>query len=270
MLTTIVQEESMKKLYILCLFALTFGVIYISPAFATDVKEMTIICEEWKGYTNKDGTGVYWEVVKAVFEPAGIKVITKVAPWKRAEYMVKSKKVDAIVGDYYYKDRDGKDYVYPKWHLSVEDDITVLYKNGTVEGWEDKGVKSLAGKKVAWIRGYDFDKSILKDTGVTKSELTELGNGIQMLNAGRIDAIVDYKTIIVPEAKKVGVDLSDFTLNVAQQGNKLFVVFANSDKAKALIKVFDERMGKLAQSGEVEAIYKKWGFGLKKFGKDRF
>lgn len=260
----------MKKLIHLCLFALTLGVVYVSSAVASDIKEMTIVCEEWEGYTNKDGTGVYWEVLKAVFEPVGIKVTTKVAPWKRAEHMVKKKEVDAIAGDYYYKERDGKDYIYPQWHLSVEDDITVLFKKGAVEGWENTGVKALAGKKVAWIRGYDFDQSILKDVGVEKQELSKLGNGIKMLNADRMDAIVDYKATIIPEAKKAGVDLSNFTVSVAQQGNKLYVVFSNTDKAKTLIKVFDEQMGKLAQSGEIEAIYKKWGFGPEKFGKDRF
>ncbi len=259
----------MKKLFILFFLTLAFGFICISSGVTEEVNEMTIVCEEWEGYTNKDGTGVYWEGVKAIFEPAGIKVTTKVAPWKRAEYMVKEQKVDAIAGDYYYKEMEGKDYMYPKWHLSVEDDITALYKNGMIENWENSGVKNLSGKKVAWIRGYDFDQSLLKDTTVEKLELSDLEKGIKMLNVGRIDVIMDYKTTIVPAAKAGGVDLSNFTFSVAQHGNKLFVVFANTNKAKVLIKVFDERMGQLAQSGEIEAIYKKWGFGPEKFGKDR-
>ncbi len=259
----------MKKLFILCFFTLAFGFICISSGVAAEVKEMTIVCEEWEGYTNKDGTGAYWEVVKAIFEPSGIKVTTKVVPWKRAEHMVKTQQADAIAGDYYYKEMDGKDYMYPKWHLSVEDDITALYKTGMIEDWENLGVKALSGKKIAWIRGYGFDQSLLKDVAVEKKELSDLGNGIKMLNAGRIDVIMDYKTTIVPAAKAGGVDLSNLTFSLVQRGNKLFVVFANTNKAQVLIKIFDERMGQLAQSGEIEAIYKKWGFGPEKFGKDR-
>ncbi len=260
----------MNKLFILCFFTLAFGCIGISSGVAAEVKEMTIVCEEWEGYTNKDGTGVYWEVVKTIFQPAGITVTTKVVPWKRAESLVETQTVDAIAGDYYYKEMDGKDYMYPKWHLSVEDDITALYKNGMIENLENLGVKALFGKEVAWIRGYDFDQSLLKDVAVKKNEFTNLGNGIKMLNFGRVDVIIDYKTTLVPAAKEAGVDLSNFTFSLVQPGNKLFVAFANNNKAQVLIKVFDERMGQLVQSGEIEAIYKKWGFGPEKFGKDRY
>ncbi len=258
----------MKKLFILCFF--TLGFVYNSSGIAAEVKEMTIVCDEWEGYTNKDGTGAYWEVVKAVFEPAGIKITTIIVPWKRAEYLIKIKEADAIAGDYYYKEMDGKDYLYPQWHLSVEDDITALYKNGVIENLESLGVKSLSGKEVAWIRGYDYDQTLLKDVTVKKKELSDLQNGIRMLMVGRIDVIIDYKTTIVSAAKAGGIDLNDLTFSYIQNGNKLFVAFANTNKAKFLIKVFDERMGMLVQSGEIEAIYKKWGFGPEKFSKDRY
>jgi len=122
------------------------------------------------------------------------------------------------------------------------------------------------GRTVAWKRGYDFDQSMLKDLAVKKKELTKLSGGIKMLNIGRLDAILDYKSSFVPATKTAGLDLANFTLSVAQHGSKLFVVFSNSDNAKHLIKVFDERMGELANSGKIETIYKKWGFGPEKFG----
>ncbi|NQY93765.1 MAG: hypothetical protein HRT43_06330, partial [Campylobacteraceae bacterium] len=97
-----------------------YGFVFIqaTQVYAEDIKSISLTSKEWKGYTNKDGTGAYWEVVKAIYEPLGIKVNTKVLPWKRAEMTVLTKKADALLGAYYHKD---KEFIYPKWHISVED-----------------------------------------------------------------------------------------------------------------------------------------------------
>ncbi len=83
----------------------------IQPAhlYSNETKVIHIVCDEWAGFTNKDGTSVYWEVVKAIYEPTGIRVKTKVMPWKRANYTVLNKKADAIVGDYYIKEQAGNE-----------------------------------------------------------------------------------------------------------------------------------------------------------------
>ncbi len=64
-----------------------------------------------KGYTHRDGTGAYWEVVKAVYEPLGIKVKTIVMPWKRAEVTVVNKRADALLEIIIIKTRKGREGV---------------------------------------------------------------------------------------------------------------------------------------------------------------
>ncbi|MCP4024670.1 MAG: transporter substrate-binding domain-containing protein [Desulfobacteraceae bacterium] len=223
------------------------------------------------GYTNKDGSGAYWEVLKAIYEPMGIKVDTKTLPWARAVINIKARDSDALVGAYYHQDQDGKDYLYPKWHLSVEDNITAVYKKGAVFDWQAQGLKDLSGKRIGWIRGYDFDGGFLNHINIIKCELNNLSSGIKMLYLNRIDILLDYKASILLEAKKLKIDLNKkMVVQVAKQGDKLFVAFANTDKSKSLIQIYDKQMDQLVESGEIEAIYEKWGFGKEKFGKDRY
>ncbi len=128
-----------------------------------------------------------------VYEPLGIKVKTMVMPWKRAEVTVMNKMADALIGDYYYKYKEGKEYLYPKWHISIEDPIIAVFKKGTIKDWESKGIKSLVGKRVVWIRGYNFDKTLLNGIRVKKHEIAKHIQGLRMVDSGRMDVYSDYK-----------------------------------------------------------------------------
>ncbi|MEZ0199812.1 ABC transporter substrate-binding protein, partial [Pseudomonas qingdaonensis] len=44
-------------------------------------KQIHLVSEEWLDYTNADGTGVAWDVLRKVFEPAGVEVVTQSAPY---------------------------------------------------------------------------------------------------------------------------------------------------------------------------------------------
>ncbi|MCP3944098.1 MAG: hypothetical protein GY710_21830 [Desulfobacteraceae bacterium] len=112
------------------LLILMFTLMGFSPVFAGNIYSIYVVCDEWKDYTNKDGTGAYWEIVKSVYEPVGIKVKTKVMPWKRVKHIVRHKDADALIGDYY--EADAKDYLYPKWHISVEDPVVAVFKKANI------------------------------------------------------------------------------------------------------------------------------------------
>ncbi len=251
----------MKKLLIII-----FLLIGFSSAFA-DVKEILVVCSEWNNYTNKDGTGAYWEILKSVYEPVGIKVKTMTMPWKRAVSKTKSKKVDAIVGVYY--EANATDFLYPKWHISVEDPVVAIFKKGNITNWHSLGIKSLEGKKVVWIRGYDFNLNLLKGIGAFKQEITKISQGLKLIERGRADVFLDYETDIKHEAMNLNFNLDkDYEIKEAKIGNKLYVAFAKTEKSKDLIGIFDNKMALLSKTGEIEKIYVKWGFGVKKFDKN--
>ncbi len=254
----------MKKFLIL-LFVLTG----FSPVFAENISSISAVCDEWNNYTNKDGTGAYWEIIKTIYEPVGIKVKTMTMPWKRALYTVKYNKADALVGDYFQK--KSTDYLYPNWHISVEDPVIAVFKKEKIKNWDNKGTQSLEGKKVVWIRGYDFDKIFLGKINVIKHEVSSVQQGLRLINFGRDDIFLDYESHIRHAAKKLNFNLDDdFEIKIAKPGEKLYVVFPKSEKSKKLIKIFDSRMSLLAEKKEIEKIYAKWGQKGEKFGKERF
>ncbi|MCP3925410.1 MAG: transporter substrate-binding domain-containing protein [Desulfobacterales bacterium] len=260
----------MKRVLIFIRIIIVVICIENTFAFAGNLNSVYVVCENWPGYTNKDGTGVYWEIVKAVYEPVGIKVKTSIMPWKRANHQVLHKSADAILGDYYHKNQSGKDFRYPNWHISVEDPIIAFFKKGTITAWKKKGVKAIDRKIVGWIRGYDFDKKNWFKANVIKVELTTLTQGIKMIAANRLDVFIDYESAIKFESRKLGIDLKKYDLKTVRLGEKLFLKFSNTENSKELIKFFDKRMTILSKSGKIENIYKKWGHTANKFSKDRY
>ena len=251
------------------LFLLTnvfFIALLASPKVAAE-KSITVVCSEWKGYTNRDGTGIYWDMVKAIYEPLGFEVHTQIVPWKRAVLMLELKQADALVGDYYYAEKQGKERLYPNWHLSVEDPIIAIFRK---DRHEIDGFNSLNDKTIIWMRGYNFDKIYLSNIRHQSREVSSEADGLNLIKLDRYDVFLDYRSNIETASKKAGINLSLFETTVMKVGNKLYLSFSNTDKSRKLIQIYDRRIPELLENGELKKIFTKNNSNLIKFGPDRY
>ena len=209
-------------------------------------KQIQLVSEEWIDYTNADGTGVAWDVLRKVFEPAGVKVVTQIAPYSRAVGLVKRGEADAWVGS--YKEENG-DNLYPRWHF----DMDHIYALGLAS--KPVPTSQNVGKyRLAWVRGYDYG-SYLPDVHEFR-EIQRREGILPMLEHDRVDFYIDSQTEV------------DYVLNQASQPERfrrthvaelpLYLAFARNDQAKALRDLFDKRMAELVRSGELKPIFEHW------------
>ena len=220
-----------------------------SVSYASDSKRIKIVSQEWLGYTNSDGTGLYWEIVKAVFQPLNVSLTLEVLPWKRAKHLVRKQEANAYLGDYFYPNAEA--FLYPKWPLSVEEDVIVIFAQGALD-WEERQLSSLANKKVAWVRDYGFEKGFLKGIQLELVEVDSAEQGMKLLKKGRVSALIDYPS---STAGSEILETGAFVTEVAKRGEKLYVVFSNNESSNQLIEIFDTHMSQLIQSGELQQIY---------------
>jgi polar amino acid transport system substrate-binding protein len=209
-------------------------------------KQIRLVSEEWLDYTNADGTGVAWDVLRKVFEPAGVEVVTQSAPYSRAVGLVKRGEADAWVGSY---KEENDDNLYPRWHFDM-DHIYAL-------GLASKPVPTLdtIGKyRLAWVRGYDYGSYL---PNVREFREIQRREGIlPMLEHDRVDYYIDALTEV------------DYVLGQASHPERfrrthvaelpLYLAFARNDQAKALCDLFDKRMKELVRSGELKPIFEHW------------
>lgn len=209
-------------------------------------KQIHLVSEEWIDYTNADGSGVAWDVLRKVFEPAGVKVLTQSAPYSRAVGLVKRGEADAWVGS--YKD-ENDDNLYPRWHFDM-DHIYAL-------GLATTAVPTLAtvGQyRLAWVRGYDYSSYLPNAHNFREIQRRE--GILPMLEHERVDFYIDAQTEV------------DYVLGQASQPERfrsthvaelpLYLAFSKNEHAKALRDLFDKRMAELVHSGELKPIFEHW------------
>lgn len=228
------------------LLAMMLGLApWVAAAGATP-KQVHLVSEEWLDYTNADGSGVAWDVLRKVFEPAGVKVVAQSAPYSRAVGLVKRGEADAWVGS--YKD-ENEDNLYPRWHFDM-DHIYAL-------GLASKPVPTLntVGQyRLAWVRGYDYSSYL--PNAKTFREIQRREGILPMLEHDRVDFYIDALTEV------------DYVLGQSPQPERfrrthvaelpLYLAFARNDQARALRDLFDRRMDELVRSGELRPIFEHW------------
>ena len=67
------------------------------PVSGGEIKTIHIVTPAWPDQTNEDGNGLFFDIVRSIYEPAGIKMKYEIVPWKRAELMLNSNRADAMV-----------------------------------------------------------------------------------------------------------------------------------------------------------------------------
>ncbi len=139
-----------RKITWLAIFSLVTSLGLSSAVTAEQVSEIKVVSEAWNNSTNKDGTGLYWDIIRQVYEPAGVAVTLETTGYARSVALVKKHKKDAWVGSY-IDEEEG--VIYPKAYFDA-DVVAALFVPKNSSTW--KGENSLSGKKVGWIKGYEL------------------------------------------------------------------------------------------------------------------
>ena len=220
---------------------------FTSLVQAQDVPgKVMLASEEWNDYTNKDGSGLAWDVLRQVFEPAGITLQTRSVPYTRSVGLAQRGEVDGWVGS--YRD-EATGVLYPHWNF----DSDHIYALG-LASTPAPTAATLGNYRLAWVRGYKYEEYL---PNVHRFNQIERRDGIlPMLQHARADFYIDALT----EAKYVlnqADDPSKFTLtHIAEL--PLYIGFADNERGRALMAVFDQRMAALVKSGELKAIFEHW------------
>ncbi len=268
-LKTIKKNNFATLRQIITQYFLTFTFLSPISVFATeeiktyvnsvDKRKLTFAAPSWEGLT-ENGNGVYWEIIKAVYEPLGFEVKLKNMSWNSAmKLMTEYSIVDGVPGE--TLESNYGELIYPK--LPIENEyLAVLFRKGSVQAKD--GIPDLSDKKVAMRKGYELIES---GEEYGQFELREYGNvkrGIKKLLAGKVDVFVDELAEIEKVADELKIDLyeSDFEIIEFQTGEYYYLSFdGHSHKAsrnKSLAKVYDLRVLELNESGELDDIYERW------------
>ncbi|SDI70306.1 transporter substrate-binding domain-containing protein [Pseudomonas abietaniphila] len=240
----------MKWLLGLSLLMMTGVWVQASDAYAGTSSEkpsdIVLVSEQWNGYTETDGSGLGWDLMREIFEPAGIKVALRTEPYTRAVGLVQRGEADAWVGAY---EHEVEGTLYPKWHYDTDEIYALGLASNPVPA-----LKTLGSYRLAWVRGYEYQHYL--PNVVHFNEVARRDHILPMLDHARADLYIDAR----PEV--------DFILRQASEPQRfrttylmsipLFLSFADNARGRFLRDVFDQRMAQLVHSGKLRPIFARW------------
>jgi len=213
---------------------------------ATIPSVIHLASEDWEDYTAADGHGLGWDVLREVFEPAGVKLDIRTEPYIRSIGLAQRGDVDACVGS--YRD-ETHDLLYPRWNFDTDH----IYALGLASNPAPTS-ETLGNYRLAWVRGYSFQdylpnvsryNEVIRRTGI-----------LSMLTHNRADYYIDA----LPEVDyilKSAKDPAQFRrTHIADL--PLYLCFADTAKARTLMALFDERMELLVKNGRLKLIFERW------------
>ena len=213
------------------------------------------VTESWQNYTNKDGSGLYNDIVRAVFVDQHLEVIY--IPWKRTLLEVKNGTADMTGATSVVNG-----YITPRYPILVAP-ISILFNKHKI-AYTD--LSSLANYVGVWASPYEdelflgTEKSLFNGFSVQERE-----TAYKLLVSGRADYFLDTKALhqawlekqVIGTNENIKVD--DFKIKDISSLN-LFMIFSDNARGQRLKDIFDAGMAKLIQSGELRKIYEKYHF----------
>ena len=216
---------------------------------------LSIATPEWENQTNRDGTGLFFDILHAVYDPAGITLKISIIPTTRSLLMLKNQEVDASLG--FYSEEVGRligwDFYQTPKHPLITERFVAIFKKKRTSAWHFPG--SLRHARVAWIEGYDLDNRI--PVALHYQKITTQAQGWNLLRADRVDFYIDSASDSMAAARKRGVNLDEYHVETLW-ADKMYIPFALSERGAYFLTVFDQRIKALRQSGELARIYAKW------------
>ena len=240
----------MKKAAFLVIFVVFCLIGQIALAGSAP-EEIILASEEWANATNKDGTGLYWDIFRAVYEPVGIKTKFIIRSYKGSVSLVKKNQADAAVGIHPEKIQGALSSRYP----FAKDYLLVLFKKNRFDQWN--GQETLKNKKIGWIKGYPYNDYL--EVPVIKREFIKRERILQHLDKDQVDFFMDTRNDMESVLNKGIIDVTRYTVETVLEFER-YLVFADNKKGRELKRIFDDRFPHLVQSGEIEKLFAKWNW----------
>jgi len=239
--------------------ALFISLLVLSASALAD--PILIASETWENYTEKNGKGLYFDILTHVFKDTGegIKIIH--VPFSRAVALVIEGDADVVPA--VCKDLYGSSVLYSETVLSIES-VDVVIPKALANNWQ--GIDSLIGKSVVAYRGYAFDRYL--PDNLNYFEIDDVEAMLKMLQTGRVDAVLDYESNIRSfwDTTKLG---QTFVIKRAIIRNNLHVAFTNSQRGQQIKKVYDLGFIQALKNGEIKALFNQYNVNLATYPSDQ-
>lgn len=201
------------------------------------------------GITNKQTlSGIYYDIANVLIHEAGYQANNKISPYARIIQELKTGKTDLTIM-FKYKELE-TDVIYISALPALKNVVI------GIQGVSFKSISSLKGKTIAYLRGAKFSDVIDEDAEIFKQRTTNFYQGIHMLAAGRVDAIIGPFDPILSAAIKAGKNKDFFGEPLIVSERTPWLQVSKKSKTKVAVARLATIFEQILARGELERLRK--------------
>ncbi|MCJ8318608.1 MAG: transporter substrate-binding domain-containing protein [Colwellia sp.] len=224
----------------------------IITSYSSQAKEPVIwVTESWQNFTETDGSGLYHEIMVAVFETTDYELEVEYAPWKRSLFKVENLDAD-ITGA---MPKNGRFYFSTQPILKQPRSILFDKSKLTISS-----LSQLSKYVGTWPK--EYEKELFTDeirahiSGFSTADRT---GALKVLMYGRSDYYFDTRAILDLSLIELNQKMPAQNFQIKDIGYfELHMAFSKSAKGKKIKELFDKRIEILLVEGRLLKIYDKY------------
>ncbi len=236
----------MRLTLIKCLFILPLFFLGIPVKSNEQPIEITVVSDEWQGFVTKEGQGYYLDILRKTFPSPNYRLKLSILPYSRALYQVQRNQADIVLGIW-----ANEHPISQLSHYPVENDILDAIMRADHN--QITGPESFNELRVLSRIGYQVDQLLNQPENYV--EHVEIEKMIKMVTSNRADALIDYKSAIMPVLQNLNKrdELHNpLTLIENALTEYVFFGFCALPKCLHLKQKFDKAYLHFYQTGDIE------------------
>lgn len=197
------------------------------------------------------------EIAVKALSNLGIKTSIQLVPFKRALAMLEIGQADLTTTLSFREDRDA----YIQWSVPYRDSTTYIFFTQKSSPFTPASLGDLRGKTIGVVRGFTYPAAFTDDVGIKKSEAPDTASLMNMLLAGRFDAIIVNSIVGRYELHSTGKisQVKEAPIRLTSQDSKGTVMgFAKIRNLTNLVEAFNRELRKMLADGTIARIEKKY------------
>ncbi len=245
----------------------------------SSARRITVAAPLYPTFSEPDGKGVFFDIIREVYEPEGYQVVPCILPIRRSIRDLQAGTIDLYLTDW-HKDYLTEAPLYqpdklytPAIPISTELVSAAFFKNKVDQLSETLSdsrpsdslptvIESIFNNDqhlIAWNKGFDYHRLFhLRESSYQTVENVE--QGLKMLKAGRIRLYLnDDDNIAIALQNNDEFKGSEYRI-VRLREQSLYPVFQNSDQGLMLANLYDQRMRTLIEQDRILELYRQWGY----------
>ena len=194
-------------------------------------------------------SGVYYDISNLIFSEDS-KVNHFIYPYARINHELKTGHTDLTI---MFKYKELEKYVTYIVALPPLRNVVVGIRGNNIQS-----IAQLEGKSVAYLRGANFSNEIENNSEITLYRTKNFNKSIEMLVAGRVDAVIGPFEALLMAAKKSGKDETFFGEPLTVSERTPWLQISNKSIHKFNIIEIKERFIKLIKNNKLENLKRSY------------